>query len=221
VIETPRLLLRQWRDEDRVPFAAMSLDPDVMETLGGNLLTKEQSNDYIDRAQAHIEAHGFGKFAVERREDGAFLGAVGLTPIASDLPLPRGFEMGWRLARAAWGRGYASEAARAAIADALGPCGLPEIFAFTSLPNLRSQAVMERAALTRRPELDFDHPALPVGHPQQIHMVWSAKASGDGNWLAAARALDAAGAGAKRWPHRPEAASETPDPGEAEDGAFI
>jgi RimJ/RimL family protein N-acetyltransferase len=172
VIETPRLILRAWREEDRVPFAAMSADPEVMETLGGALLSRPESNAYIDRSQANIAALGFGRWAVERRADGVFLGSVGLMPIPETLPLPGGFEMSWRLARAAWGAGYASEAARAAIRDAFENRGLTEVFAFTSLPNLRSQSVMTRLGLERLPDHDFDHPALPAGHPQRRHLVW-------------------------------------------------
>jgi ribosomal-protein-alanine N-acetyltransferase len=170
-METARLILRPWRDEDRAPFAAMSRDPEVMETLGGVLVAREQVDAFIDSAQAHIEVHGFGFWAVERREDGVFVGAVGLAPIQKKLPLPRGYEAAWRLARSAWGFGYASEAAKAAIADGLAR-GLGRILAFTSLANIRSQAVMNRAGLIRSPKLDFDHPALPPGHPQRPHLVW-------------------------------------------------
>jgi ribosomal-protein-alanine N-acetyltransferase len=172
-MHTARLILRAWRDEDRAPFAAMSADPAVMATLGGVLMAPELADAFIDAAQAHIEAHGFGLWAVERREDGMFLGAVGLAPIQEKLPLPRGHEAAWRLARAAWGFGYASEAARAAIADGQAR-GLGRILAFTSRANIRSQAVMARVGLSRLAELDFDHPALPPGHPQRPHLVWSA-----------------------------------------------
>jgi RimJ/RimL family protein N-acetyltransferase len=174
VIETERLILRPWKDADRAPFIAMSADPTVMEPLGG-VLSLAEAEAYIARSEERLAIFGFAKWALERREDGAFIGVVGLSPIHPTLPLPAGFEMGWRLAREAWGRGYAAEAAKAAIADGLGRGGLTEVFAFTSRPNLRSQAVMERVGLTRAPTLDFDHPALVEDHPQRPHLVWMAR----------------------------------------------
>jgi RimJ/RimL family protein N-acetyltransferase len=171
VIETERLILRPWRDADRPPFIAMSADPAVMETLGG-VLSAAEAEDYIDRGAARLATFGFCRWALERREDGAFIGAVGLAPIHQSLPLPAGFEMGWRLVRDAWGRGYATEAAKAAIADGFERRGLTEVFAFTSLPNLRSQAVMARLGMQRAATLDFDHPALAADHPMRRHLVW-------------------------------------------------
>jgi len=171
VIETERLILRPWRPADRAPFVAMSADPAVMETLGG-VLSEAEALGYIERSQKGMLWFGYGRWAVERRADGAFIGAVGLAPIHSSLPLPAGFEMGWRLVRDAWGQGYASEAARAAIADGFGRGGLTEVFAFTSTPNQRSQAVMARIGMQRAAALDFDHPALAPDHPMRRHLVW-------------------------------------------------
>jgi RimJ/RimL family protein N-acetyltransferase len=174
VIETERLILRPWKDADRAPFVAMSADPAVMATLGG-VLSAEAAQAYVDGAAKRLAVFGFCRWAVERREDGAFVGAVGLAPIHPSLPMPAGFEMGWRLTREAWGHGYATEAARAAIEDGFQRGGLTEIFAFTSRPNQRSQAMMERAGLTRAPTLDFDHPALAQDHPMRAHLVWMAR----------------------------------------------
>jgi len=174
VIETERLILRPWKDADRAPFIAMSADPAVMETLGG-VLSAAEADDYIARGKQRLSIFGFCRWAIERRADGAFIGAVGLAPIHSSLPLPAGFEMGWRLVRDAWGQGYATEAAKAAIADGFERGELAEVFAFTSRPNLRSQAVMERVGLSRAPTLDFDHPALAEDHPMRAHMVWMAR----------------------------------------------
>jgi RimJ/RimL family protein N-acetyltransferase len=173
MIETERLILRSWRDADRDPFAAMSADPQVMETLGG-LLTREGADAYIDEHQAHLQRNGFGRWAVERRSDGAFIGAVGAAPIWPGLPMPEGYEIGWRLARHAWGAGYATEAAAAAIRHALQHCSAADIYAFTTPINLRSQAVMERLELARAPELDFLHPDLSEDDPLRPHLVWRA-----------------------------------------------
>ena len=174
MIETERLILRPWRDADRAPFIAMSADPAVMDALGG-VLSAAEAGGYVDNAAKRLAIFGLTRWAVERREDGAFIGAVGLDPIHHTLPLPAGFEMGWRLTRDAWGHGYASEAARAAIEDGFQRGGLVELFAFTSRPNLRSQAVMERIGMQRTPTLDFDHPALAEGHPMRAHLVWMAR----------------------------------------------
>jgi RimJ/RimL family protein N-acetyltransferase len=174
VIETERLILRPWKDADRAPFVAMSADPAVMDTLGG-VLSEEAAHAYVDAGAKRLAVFGFCRWALERREDGAFIGAVGLAPIHPTLPLPAGFEIGWRLTRDAWGHGYATEAAKAAIADGFERSGLTEIFAFTSRSNLRSQAVMDRLGMTRTATLDFEHPALAEGDPLRRHLVWMAR----------------------------------------------
>jgi RimJ/RimL family protein N-acetyltransferase len=155
----------------------MSADPEVMIPLGG-VVSESQALAEIARREAVFACFGFGRWVVERRADGAFVGVVGLALVHQSLPLPAGFEMGWRLVRDAWGQGFASEAAKASIADAFDRCGLTEVFAFTSLPNLRSQAVMARIGLQRTPTLDFDHPALSPEHPQRRHLVWMARREG-------------------------------------------
>jgi RimJ/RimL family protein N-acetyltransferase len=175
VIETERLMLRPWRDADRAPLITMGADPEVMDPLGG-VRGEAAELAFIAQQQANIARFGFGRWAVERREDSAFIGVVGLVPIHQSLPMPAGFEMGWRLVRDAWGHGYASEAAKAAIADGFERGGLSEVFAFTSTTNLRSQSVMARIGLQRTPTLDFDHPALAEGHPLRRHLVWMARA---------------------------------------------
>ena len=171
MIETERLLLRQWREADRAPWAALNADPEVMEHFPARL-TREESDAAMDRQVAGIAERDRGFMALERRADGAFLGFVGVKPSAADLPFDRAPEIGWRLARGAWGFGYASEAARAALADAFGR-GAARVISFTAVPNTRSQAVMVRIGLQRRPNLDFDHPALPQGHRLDRHLVYA------------------------------------------------
>ncbi len=170
MIQTERLILRRWREQDRAPFVALHQDPEVAYWLGGPKFLSG-IGEAIDRYNAQIDSEGFGKFAVERREDGALLGAVGVSPVFASLPI-EGFEVGWRLARSAWGHGYASEASRAAITAAFGR-GLEEIISFTTADNLRSQAVMARIGMARNPDRDWDHPALEEGHPLRRHLVWS------------------------------------------------
>jgi RimJ/RimL family protein N-acetyltransferase len=150
-LRTERLVLRQWRDEDRAPFAALNADPIVMEHFPSTM-TREASDAFVDFNMAAIADRGWGLWAVEA--EGEFIGFVGLNE-------PRfrpGVEIGWRLARRAWGHGYATEAARAVLAFAFGELGLAEVISFTSTTNVRSQRVMERVGMTRDPAEDFDHP---------------------------------------------------------------
>jgi len=159
-METDRLILRDWREDDREPFAALNADPEVMEHFPA-LLTREQSDAVIERNP--------GLHAVEVRATGEFIGFVGLAVPRFEAAFTPCVEIGWRLARAAWGHGYASEAARAVLARAL--IEHDEIVSFTAVTNLRSRAVMERIGMTYVEE--FDHPNLPDGHPLQRHVLYA------------------------------------------------
>ncbi len=174
MIETARLILRPWRDTDREPYAAMSGDRRVMDWLGSEPLSRRQSDAAIDRLRAEFDRLGHGVLVIERKADGLFLGCVALAAVPHSPPVPQGLEIGWRLAHHAWGEGYASEAAAAVLDDAFARLRVPEVFAFTAATNLRSQAVMRRIGLTRRPDLDFDHPALASDHPLRRHVVYVA-----------------------------------------------
>lgn len=168
VLATKRLTLRRWRDDDRVPFAELNADPAVMEFFVAPL-TREQSDDFVDRIGAHFDAHGWGLWAVEVADSNAFIGYVGLwTPSWN----PALVEVGWRLARASWGNGFATEAARAAIDDGFGRLDLPEIVSFTAVDNIRSQRVMQKIGMRRDPAEDFDHPSIPAGHPLCRHVLY-------------------------------------------------
>jgi RimJ/RimL family protein N-acetyltransferase len=172
MIETERLILRRWREADRAPYAAMMGDPQVGYWLGATL-DESQANAQIDRFMAVSPARGPGWLVLERRDDGAFLGAGCLREVPLEHPLAGEVEIGWRLARSAWGAGYATEAARALLNHGFERLGLPEIIAFTAVSNVRSRGVMERLAFERRPDRDFDHPALEVGHPLRRHVVYA------------------------------------------------
>lgn len=160
-IRTQRLLLRDWRESDLAPWAAMNADPEVREHLGP-LLTPEQATASARKFQADLERNGYGFWAVEVRDTGEFVGFAGLDPVDPGMPFT-GIEAGWRLARAAWGNGYATEAARAVLAYGFDTVGLPEILAVTTATNLRSQAVMRRLGMTTDPADDFDDPEVPAG----------------------------------------------------------
>ena len=167
-LRTPRLLMRRWRDADREPFAVMNADPEVMRHFPAGL-DREGSDALVDRIEAGFEARGFGLWALEELETGAFLGFTGLHPMPADVPGAGGVEVGWRLARRAWHRGYATEAARVAVDLAFGPIGLPELWSMTAVTNEPSQAVMRRLGMARH--AFFDHPGLPAGHPVQAQVV--------------------------------------------------
>jgi RimJ/RimL family protein N-acetyltransferase len=174
VIETGRLLLRRWEPRDRAPFAALNADPEVMRHFPKRL-TRSESDAMIGRLEDRWAGDGFCFAAAERRADGAFVGMVGLARVPFALPLtPDGaVEVGWRLARAHWGRGYASEAARAWLGWGFATLGPAEVVAFAVPANHRSQAVMRRLGM--RPDLarSFDHPKLDEAHPLRRHLLYA------------------------------------------------
>jgi RimJ/RimL family protein N-acetyltransferase len=154
----------------------MNADPEVREHLG-DLLTREQSDASVAQFQAEFEQRGYGWWAVEVQATGAFIGFAGLDQVDDDMPFT-GVEIGWRLARSAWGRGYATEAALAVLAYGFDALELPEILAVTTVGNLRSQAVMRRIGMTRNPADDFDDPTSPEGplRPNVLYRI--ARAAG-------------------------------------------
>jgi RimJ/RimL family protein N-acetyltransferase len=171
-LRTPRLLLREWRDEDREPFAAMSADPAVMQHLLP-FPDRAASDAWIARMQAHCDEHGFCQWAVELPGEASLIGAIGLNWVAFEAAFTPAVEIGWRLARAYWGQGYAMEAARAALDDGFGRHGLAEIVAFTIPANHRSWRLMERLGMSHDPADDFDHPR--VGHPLRRHVLYRSR----------------------------------------------
>lgn len=170
-LTTQRLLLRQWTDADRDPFARLSADPEVMRWFPAPA-TAAESDALVDREVARIDENGWGLWAVELRATGAFLGFVGLAPDAFTGAVDQ-VEIGWRLTSAHWGNGYATEAGRAALAHAFDVVGLPEVVSFTTAGNVASRRVMERLGLTHDPPRDFLHPRLPADHPLAEHVLYA------------------------------------------------
>lgn len=170
-LRTDRLILRPWREDDFIPFAAMSADPKVMEHFPSTL-TRAESDAVAQRLKAHIDTHGFGFWALGVPDVAPFIGFAGLLHVSFEAPFTPAVEIGWRLAPQYWGAGYASEAARAALAHGFGPLGLSEIVSFTIPANARSQAVMRRIGMTRDEQGDFEHPRVPEGHPMRRHVLY-------------------------------------------------
>lgn len=168
--ETERLRLRQWRAEDREPFAQLNMHPKVMEFFP-NVLDRVESDAMADRCQSLISERGWGLWAVEAKGTREFIGYVGLHIPIQDLPFSPCIEIGWRLAFPHWGKGFASEAARAALRVGFEQLGFLEIVSFASLQNLRSRAVMERVGL-RDSGVVFEHPAIPPGHALRRHCLY-------------------------------------------------
>lgn len=176
MIRTERLLLRAWRDADLAPFAELNADPAVMEYLP-KPLSRAESDALASRIRAHLAAHGFGLWAVEAPGEAPFVGFVGLQLTTFPAPFTPCVEVGWRLARPFWGRGYATEAARACLDHGFREQRFREILSFTTVANARSRRVMERLGMTRNPADDFEHPLLAEGHPLRSHVLYSIERS--------------------------------------------
>jgi RimJ/RimL family protein N-acetyltransferase len=170
-LQTDRLILRRWQPADRAPFAKLNANPSVNEFLPGPL-TREQSDERAERMDASFDRNGFGLWAVEVRNVTPFIGFIGLAVPRFDAPFTPCVEIGWRLSADYWGRGYATEGARAALAFAFDVVGLREVVSFTVPANLRSRRVMEKIGMKRDPAEDFDHPWLPEGHRLQRHVLY-------------------------------------------------
>lgn len=169
-LRTRRLLLRQWREADKPPFAELNSDPHVM-----RFFASTQSRDQSDRSIAvwtqELDERGWSNWAVEHLPDGSFVGFVGLTMPRRVLPFTPCVEIGYRLARAHWGKGLATEAGREVLRFAFKVLSLQEVVSFTSRLNLPSQAVMQRLGMTNSHE-DFEHPALPEGSSLRPHVLY-------------------------------------------------
>jgi len=175
ILTTARLLLRRWRDADREPFQRLNADPPVMEFMPG-LLTAKQSDQLVDRIEEHFERHRFGPFAAELLEEKTFLGYIGLYVPAFDAPFTPAVEIAWRLNADYWGRGLATEGARAVVRHAFQGLRLAGLVSFTVPENLRSRRVMEKLGMSHDPADDFDHPRLPLRHRLRPHVLYRAKA---------------------------------------------
>ena len=167
---TDRLLLRQWRKEDREPFSRLNGDPVAMEFFP-KTLSRSESDAIAEKCEALIAERGWGFWAVELLGSGEFIGIVGLHTPSADLPCSPCVEVGWRLLKPYWGRGFATEAARESLRVGFELLGLSEIVSFTTVGNLRSRAVMERLNMTPDRKT-FDHPEAPEESGLREHCLY-------------------------------------------------
>ncbi|MCU4406167.1 GNAT family N-acetyltransferase [Acinetobacter junii] len=174
MIETLRLILRQWRDTDYLPFAEMSANPEVMRHFP-KVLTRAESDVFLDKLKAIIEKQGWGFWAVELKQTQQLIGLVGLHDQPTQFSFSPCVEIGWRLDQAFWGKGYAKEAANAALDFAFNHLQLETVVSFTTLENLRSEALMQ--SLGMRKLAEFQHPALAQDHPLSWHVLYEIQQS--------------------------------------------
>ncbi len=170
-LESERLYLRGWRADDLEPFAAMNADQKVMSYFPA-ALSREQSDGFAKRHRQSLNEDGYGLYAVEEKASGSFIGFVGFARATFPASFTPALEIGWRLAFSAWGKGFATEAARVCLSHGFTECRFDALVSFTTRRNKRSIAVMERLGMRRNPDEDFDHPYFPVGHAQRRHVLY-------------------------------------------------
>ncbi len=170
-MDTPRLVLRLWRETDLAPFAALNADPKVCEFLPAPL-DRPASDNLAARIQAHFDRHGFGLWAVERKDSSEFIGFTGFAVPTFTAPFTSCVEIGWRLAFAHWGQGFATEAAHTVLNYGFESLHLSEIVSFTTKHNYRSRRVMEKLTMSYNPKDGFLHPDLAPNHPLAAHVLY-------------------------------------------------
>ena len=176
MITTSRLVLREWEDSDREPFALLNADVRVMEFMS-KALTPEESTAWVERIRADWRTHGFGLYATVMRHDQKFIGFIGLSVPTFESTFTPCVEIGWRLAAEYWNRGLATEGAEAVLRHAFATLNLDEVVSFTVPANRSSRRVMEKIGLVYQPSEDFNHPRLPAGHPLQRHVLYRLRRS--------------------------------------------
>jgi RimJ/RimL family protein N-acetyltransferase len=176
-LETPRLILRQWEESDHKPYIRLNADKEVMEFFPSTLTTDE-SLAQIGRLSAHIDEYGYGFFAVERKDDQQFIGFTGLSHPRFESYFTPCVEIGWRLSKANWNHGFATEAANACLAFGFNTLKLDEVYSFTSVHNVRSEQVMRKIGMVRTGV--FDHPMVENGNILKQHVLYRIDATQPG-----------------------------------------
>lgn len=172
IIETERIVLREWEERDFEPMCAINQDPRVMEFFP-RFIGPDQTKQFIEKVERHLDEKGYSLYAAE--VEGRFIGFIGLLDVDFEAHFTPAVEIGWRLAHDAWGKGYATEGAHAVLKDGWNRLGLEEIVSFATEGNWRSRRVMERIGMVRNPQDDFDTPKLPQNHPLKHHVLYRAK----------------------------------------------
>lgn len=175
-LRTERLVLRSWRKEDLEPFAALNADLRVREYFFRVLSPEESDNEVKTFFQAHFDKYGWGPWAVSLADTEEFIGFIGLEHVPFNSHFTPAIEVGWRLAFAHWGKGYATEGALAALGYGFDTLHIKEIVAYTAVQNQRSRRVMEKLGMHHQRQDDFDHPAVPEGHPMRRHVLYRLRA---------------------------------------------
>lgn len=171
IIKTERLILRPWKKEDFEPFAQLNADPKVMEYFL-SVSTREESDQLANRIYNTFQEQEWGLWAASIPHEADFIGFIGLAQVNFEASFTPAIEVGWRLAHRYWGKGYASEGAKAAIEYGFKTLGLDDIVSFTPVENMRSRRVMEKIGMYHDEQGDFDHPRLPVGHKLRRHVLY-------------------------------------------------
>jgi RimJ/RimL family protein N-acetyltransferase len=174
ILTTERLVLRPWTQSDLEPMAAMNADSRVMEYFPG-IKSRAESEKEMESLQEHIEKYGWGFWAASLRETGQWIGLIGLKHVSIAAHFTPAIEVGWRLSQPFWGKGFATEGARASLQYGFEVLKVPEIVSYAPTQNIPSRRVMERIGMRHDPKDDFDHPRLPEGHPLRRHVLYRLK----------------------------------------------
>ncbi len=174
MLETKRLILRDWKDSDRAPYAALNADPKVMKYMPG-VLSEQETDELIARIRQSFEENGYGRFAVTLKDSGEFIGSIGLMKTNFDAPFTPAVEIGWRIAHPYWNKGYATEGALAVVMNAFEELDIPEIIAFAPKENAASQRVMDKLGMAYERGGNFMHPGLPPDHKLALHVLYRLK----------------------------------------------
>jgi RimJ/RimL family protein N-acetyltransferase len=170
-IETPRMLLRSWKDDDIDPWARMNADPRAMEFFL-RTYDRDESVASAQMMRVKLEHDGFGWFVAEVKDGFPFAGVIALQDVPFEAPFTPAYEIGWRFLPEVWGNGYATESAQATLDFAFERLGLPQVVAMTAKINERSRRVMQRLGMTYDPQDDFEHPRIPAGHRLRDHVLY-------------------------------------------------
>ena len=169
-IETPRLLLRGWRESDLEPFAEMNADPQVMYYFP-QPYSQKKTRHFFATIQQEFSDYGYGLYAVEEKATGLFMGYIGFHRAEFDVEFCPCIEIGWRLNKVSWNKGYATEGASACLEYGFNNLGFDKVYSFTAVVNLPSERVMQKIGMSL--ERHFEHPGVPENHPLRSHVLYA------------------------------------------------